>query len=142
MYVYAQRDSSLTAKFARDKPHSRFQRRLAQVPASRLPMGRHKTCQSSWCAHLTHSWVLLYSLTLLVATRWYPWYSQRTCCCRFDRQISIDRPDITGREQIFRIHLARLKLSKPVDYFSERLAALTPSFAGGLPVFSPSVLRS
>ncbi|CAL5225560.1 g8397 [Coccomyxa viridis] len=49
---------------------------------------------------------------------------------RFDRQISIDRPDITGREQIFRIHLAKLKLSKPVDYFSERLAALTPSFAG------------
>ena len=50
--------------------------------------------------------------------------------CRFDRQISIDRPDITGREQIFKIHLAKLKLSKPVEYFSERLAALTPSFAG------------
>lgn len=50
--------------------------------------------------------------------------------CRFDRQISIDRPDITGREQIFRIHLAKLKLDKPVEYFSERLAALTPGFAG------------
>ena len=58
----------------------------------------------------------------------------RCACCRFDRQISIDRPDITGREQIFRIHLARLKLSQPVDYFSERLAALTPGFAGGIPV--------
>ena len=62
------------------------------------------------------------------------------CACRFDRQISIDRPDITGREQIFRIHLAKLKLSKPVDYFSERLAALTPSFAGRTTVskFTPS----
>jgi len=26
---------------------------------------------------------------------------------RFDRQISIDRPDIRGREQIFRVHLAK-----------------------------------
>lgn len=51
-------------------------------------------------------------------------------CGRFDRQISIDRPDITGREQIFRIHLAKLKLDKPVEYFSERLAALSPGFAG------------
>eukprot|EP00803_Ostreobium_quekettii_P002176 evm.model.scf_1526.3 EVM.evm.TU.scf_1526.3 scf_1526:22105-28389(-) len=49
---------------------------------------------------------------------------------RFDRQISIDRPDIKGREQIFRVHLAKLKLSQPLDYYSERLAALTPGFAG------------
>lgn len=27
---------------------------------------------------------------------------------RFDRQISIDRPDINGREQIFRVHLAKV----------------------------------
>ena len=50
--------------------------------------------------------------------------------CRFDRQISIDRPDITGREHIFRIHLAKLKLDKPMTHYSERLAALTPGFAG------------
>lgn len=50
--------------------------------------------------------------------------------CRFDRQITLDRPDIAGREQIFRIHLAKLKLEKPVEYFSERMAALTPGFAG------------
>lgn len=42
----------------------------------------------------------------------------------------MDRPDINGREQIFRIHLAKLKLDKPVEYFSERMAALTPGFAG------------
>lgn len=50
--------------------------------------------------------------------------------CRFDRQISIDRPDITGREHIFRIHLAKLKLDRPMEHYSERLAALTPGFAG------------
>lgn len=50
---------------------------------------------------------------------------------RFDRQISIDRPDINGREAIFRIHLGKLKLEKAVEYYSERLAALTPGFAVG-----------
>lgn len=49
---------------------------------------------------------------------------------RFDRQISIDRPDINGREEIFRVHLANIKLDKPVEYYSERLSALTPGFAG------------
>lgn len=49
---------------------------------------------------------------------------------RFDRTITIDRPDIKGREQIFRIYLAKLKLANPVEYFSQRLAALTPGFAG------------
>lgn len=50
--------------------------------------------------------------------------------CRFDRQITLDRPDIAGREQIFRIHLDKLKLEHPIEYFSERMAALTPGFAG------------
>jgi AFG3 family protein len=49
---------------------------------------------------------------------------------RFDRQISIDRPDITGREQIFRVHLGKIKLDQPMEFYSERLAALTPGFAG------------
>eukprot|EP00894_Picocystis_sp_ML_P002850 jgi/Pico_ML_1/53367/g3928.t1 len=49
---------------------------------------------------------------------------------RFDRQISIDRPDIKGREQIFRVYLKKLRLDHPPDYFSQRLAALTPGFAG------------
>lgn len=49
---------------------------------------------------------------------------------RFDRQISIDRPDIKGREQIFQVHLAKLKLDKVATFYSERLAALTPGFAG------------
>ncbi|CAM6081998.1 unnamed protein product [Calypogeia fissa] len=49
---------------------------------------------------------------------------------RFDRQISIDRPDINGREQILRIYLQKLKLDEEVSYYSQRVAALTPGFAG------------
>jgi len=48
---------------------------------------------------------------------------------RFDRQISVDRPDIVGREQIFKVHLKPLtKLNADVDV--NRLAAQTPGFAG------------
>lgn len=47
---------------------------------------------------------------------------------RFDRQISIDKPDIIGREAIFKVHLKPLKLSKKVD--AKKLAAQTPGFAG------------
>ncbi|MGK7391986.1 MAG: ATP-dependent zinc metalloprotease FtsH [Candidatus Cyclobacteriaceae bacterium M2_1C_046] len=47
---------------------------------------------------------------------------------RFDRQISIDKPDIVGREHIFRVHLKPLKLADDVD--PKKLAAQTPGFAG------------
>lgn len=47
---------------------------------------------------------------------------------RFDRQISIDRPDLVGREQIFKVHLKTLKLSAEVD--AHKLAEQTPGFAG------------
>ena len=47
---------------------------------------------------------------------------------RFDRQISIDKPDIVGREAIFKVHLKPIKLSKEVD--TKKLAAQTPGFAG------------
>ncbi len=47
---------------------------------------------------------------------------------RFDRQISIDKPDIIGREAIFKVHLEPLKLSEDVD--PKKLAAQTPGFAG------------
>jgi cell division protease FtsH len=47
---------------------------------------------------------------------------------RFDRQISIDKPDIIGREAIFKVHLKPLKLSQDVD--PKELAAQTPGFAG------------
>jgi cell division protease FtsH len=47
---------------------------------------------------------------------------------RFDRQISIDKPDIVGRDAIFKVHLAPIKFGKDVD--SRKLAAQTPGFAG------------
>jgi cell division protease FtsH len=47
---------------------------------------------------------------------------------RFDRQISIDKPDIVGREAIFQVHLKPLKLNEEVD--PKKLAAQTPGFAG------------
>jgi cell division protease FtsH len=48
---------------------------------------------------------------------------------RFDRQISIDKPDQKGREQIFRVHLKKLTQIGP-DVNAEKLASLTPGFAG------------
>ncbi|UEG53927.1 ATP-dependent zinc metalloprotease FtsH [Mucilaginibacter daejeonensis] len=47
---------------------------------------------------------------------------------RFDRQISIDKPDLVGREQIFKVHLGPLKLAEGVD--AKKLSAQTPGFAG------------
>jgi cell division protease FtsH len=48
---------------------------------------------------------------------------------RFDRQITVDRPDLAGREQIFKVHLKPLtKLAGDVD--AHKLAAQTPGFAG------------
>lgn len=47
---------------------------------------------------------------------------------RFDRQISIDKPDLLGREHIFNVHLKPLKLAEEVD--SKKLSAQTPGFAG------------
>lgn len=47
---------------------------------------------------------------------------------RFDRQISIDKPDIVGREAIFKVHIKPIQLSKDVD--TKKLAAQTPGFAG------------
>ncbi len=47
---------------------------------------------------------------------------------RFDRQISIDKPDLNGREQIFKVHLKPVKVSTDVDPM--KLALQTPGFAG------------
>jgi cell division protease FtsH len=47
---------------------------------------------------------------------------------RFDRQISIDKPDIIGREAIFKVHLEPIKTADDID--PKKLAAHTPGFAG------------
>ena len=47
---------------------------------------------------------------------------------RFDRQISIDKPDLIGREAIFKVHAKNIKLDSNVNL--KHLAAQTPGFAG------------
>jgi cell division protease FtsH len=47
---------------------------------------------------------------------------------RFDRQISIDKPDMVGREAIFKVHLMPIKISSKLDIY--KLAEQTPGFAG------------
>ena len=47
---------------------------------------------------------------------------------RFDRQISLDKPDIADREAILKVHLRPLQLDEQID--PKKLAAQTPGFAG------------
>lgn len=47
---------------------------------------------------------------------------------RFDRQITVDRPDVRGREQILRVHAANKPLDTDVSF--EKLAQLTVGFSG------------
>ncbi len=47
---------------------------------------------------------------------------------RFDRQIGIDRPDLKGREAIFKVHLKNIVTSDEVK--AHILAEMTPGFAG------------
>lgn len=47
---------------------------------------------------------------------------------RFDRQIGIGKPDLVGREQIFKVHLKPIKIGDDVD--AKNLAMQTPGFAG------------
>ncbi|MEM6396612.1 MAG: ATP-dependent zinc metalloprotease FtsH [Bacteroidota bacterium] len=47
---------------------------------------------------------------------------------RFDRQIGIDRPDLNGREAIFKVHLRSIKVAEKVE--AAVLAEMTPGFAG------------
>jgi len=51
---------------------------------------------------------------------------------RFDRQIAIDKPDLTERESIFKVHLKPVTLCDKLDVGSvaKRMASLTPGFAG------------
>ena len=47
---------------------------------------------------------------------------------RFDRQITIDKPDMVGREAIFKVHLGPIKKAESLDI--KKLAEQTPGFAG------------
>ena len=47
---------------------------------------------------------------------------------RFDRQITVDRPDVAGREKILRVHAQNKPLADDINFAS--LAKLTPGFTG------------
>ena len=47
---------------------------------------------------------------------------------RFDRQIGIDRPDLKGRRDIFKVHLKHIKTGKDIN--PKVLSEMTPGFAG------------
>ncbi|KAF6001681.1 ATP-dependent zinc [Cyanidiococcus yangmingshanensis] len=52
---------------------------------------------------------------------------------RFDRRINIDKPDIRGRYEIYKVHLRKIRIAPDavsLDDVAKRLAALTPGFAG------------
>lgn len=51
---------------------------------------------------------------------------------RFDRHIQVDRPDISGRKEIFQVHLRPLLLAASItmEHISQKLAVLTPGFSG------------
>jgi cell division protease FtsH len=47
---------------------------------------------------------------------------------RFDRQVLVDRPELSGREAILKIHAQKVKLGEDVDL--KAIATRTPGFAG------------
>jgi cell division protease FtsH len=47
---------------------------------------------------------------------------------RFDRQVLVDRPDLSGREAILNIYAQKVKLGNDIDLHA--IAARTPGFAG------------
>ncbi|TPX42141.1 hypothetical protein SeMB42_g02431 [Synchytrium endobioticum] len=49
---------------------------------------------------------------------------------RFDRHIAIDRPDIKGRVEIFKVHLKPIKTNEDLERLARKLSALTPGFSG------------
>uniref|UniRef100_A0A7N6FKD0 AAA+ ATPase domain-containing protein n=1 Tax=Anabas testudineus TaxID=64144 RepID=A0A7N6FKD0_ANATE len=49
---------------------------------------------------------------------------------RLDRHIFIDLPTLQERKEIFEQHLKILKLTQPANFYSLRLAELTPGFSG------------
>lgn len=49
---------------------------------------------------------------------------------RFDRQVQVDKPDIKGRIEIFKVHLKKLKTNIDLGEIAQRMATLTPGFTG------------
>lgn len=50
---------------------------------------------------------------------------------RFDRQITVDKPDLQGRKAIFKVHLDGIKLEDDMDDIAGRLAGLVREALSG-----------
>ena len=53
---------------------------------------------------------------------------------RFDRQITVDKPDLEGRKAIFKVHLEGIKLEDEIDDIAGRLAGLVRSWSARFPL--------
>lgn len=49
---------------------------------------------------------------------------------RFDRHIYIDRPTMSGRQEIFKVYLKKIVTKEDTEHLVGRLATLTPGFSG------------
>ena len=49
---------------------------------------------------------------------------------RFDRHIQLDLPTLAERKEIFEVFLQKLRLLRPVSFYSEKLAQLSPGMSG------------
>ena len=49
---------------------------------------------------------------------------------RFDRHITIDKPTMDGRKQIFAVHLKKIVTKEDLENLKGRLSSLTPGFSG------------
>lgn len=56
---------------------------------------------------------------------------------RFDRQVTVDRPDVQGRVRILKVHSKGKSIGKDVDF--DKVSRRTP---GGLSLFFLSKMRA
>lgn len=49
---------------------------------------------------------------------------------RFSRHITVDKPDVNGRHDIYLVYLRKVRTNLELDELAQKLAALTPGFAG------------
>lgn len=49
---------------------------------------------------------------------------------RFDRNVTVDNPELLGRKQLFDLYLKKVKYDTQIDSLVDRLAALTAGFSG------------
>ena len=88
---------------------------------------RENTLTSCWWKWMVLVPILVLSFLLLPTGRMYwivLYYAREGSTGKY----TIDRPDLVGREAIFKVHLVPIKISQTLDI--HKLAEQTPGFAG------------